>query len=373
MTKRFFTLTVLLVVPLLFQSCTKLNKDLPTPVSSETKIHEKGWIDTASTKFHGKYLLINNLNSASCKQCHSSGFTGGTSNVSCFTCHNSFPHPAEWDSTFTGFRTDIKFHGTFLRMNNWQFDSCKTCHGTSFAGGNRVEVSCMSSGCHQDDMGMQKPPTACNTCHGNFRGMENDTFSWAPPRTILGDTSGTTIGVGAHQPHLTFGTFSNKIPCATCHNVPAIYSDAGHLGSDNRAEITFVDSLAFIVTNESTTTDYDNSLSLFSPLPVYNNLTSSCSSTYCHGNFKNGNPAFAPVWNDTTGAQTVCGTCHGDTTRSTLADRALPKGTSQGGTHPSANSCFACHGEVVDANLNFVNKTKHINGKLNVFNQERDF
>jgi hypothetical protein len=56
-----------------------------------------------------------------------------------------------------------------------------------------------------------------------------------------------------------------------------------------------------------------------------------------------------------------------------LAERALPKTSAEGGTHPNNLNCSGCHGDVVNASLSFVNAGKHINGKLNVFGTERDF
>ncbi|MER3525173.1 MAG: hypothetical protein C4326_14280 [Ignavibacteria bacterium] len=109
------------------------------------------------------------------------------------------------------------------------------------------------------------------------------------------------------------------------------------------------------------------------PNPAYDANTLSCASTYCHGNFKNGNPNLVPTWTDTTGAAMACGTCHGDVTKPTLAEKALPKTSAQGGTHPNSLACSSCHADVVDANARIINPVKHVNGKLNVFGFERDF
>jgi predicted CxxxxCH...CXXCH cytochrome family protein len=302
--KTVYSLFLCVVFALFFSDCSKVNNDLPTPVASGERIHENAWADTTNV-------------------------------------------------------TNLNFHGKYLRDNDWNLNSCKKCHSKNYRGG--VAPSCMSSGCHQDEMGMEKTPEACNTCHGNFRSMENDSASWAPPRTVSGDTMRTASGVGAHKEHLSL----QSIHCSECHTVPSSISATGHLDGDNNAEIFLNDSLANIVTNEPTTQNYTASLPLFSPTPAYSMSSNTCSNVYCHGYFKNGNAAFSPVWTDTSAS---CGTCHGDVTKPSLAERALP-----GGTHPPVNSCFACHGTVVDASLNFINPTKHINGKLNLFSEERDF
>jgi predicted CxxxxCH...CXXCH cytochrome family protein len=107
--------------------------------------------------------------------------------------------------------------------------------------------------------------------------------------------------------------------------------------------------------------------------PSYSTATGTCSNIYCHGNFRNGNPTNVVVWNVFTSASAACGTCHGNPNRPTLAERALPKTPAEGGTHPNVLACASCHGDVVNANLQIISVTKHINGKINVFGQERDF
>jgi predicted CxxxxCH...CXXCH cytochrome family protein len=249
------------------------------------------------------------------------------------------------------------FHGNTIRAANWDMRSCKTCHGAAYDGGT-VQVSCRT--CHTGAAG----PEECTTCHGGVNP--------APPRDLNGNTARSSRGVGAHQFHLNSSALALAINCSECHTVPSAVYVPGHIDGDNRAEVQFNGTLALTVTNEPSTTDYDASLPLYAPAPVHSPTQLSCSDTYCHGNFKNGNN-FSPVWNDTTGTQAACGTCHGDLTKTTPADRALPKTSANGGTHPSVTACSACHGDVVDANLNIIDSTKHVNGKLNVFGSERDY
>ena len=257
--------------------------------------------------------------------------------------------------------TSSYFHGKAIRDANWDVIQCQTCHGPKYEGGT-VNVSCRT--CHDKPTG----PEHCATCHG---GTDNA----APPRDLTKNTSRSVRGVGAHQRHfLGTGLVSATMtPCSYCHAVPSALSSSGHIDSSPQAEVNLGGWLTTVMTNESTTADYDAGLSIVTPNPLYNSGTLTCSNTYCHGDFKNGNQSFAPVWNDTTGSQTACGTCHGDVTKPTLAERALPKTSTQGGTHPSSTACFACHADVVDANLRIINKSKHINGLLNVFGGERDF
>lgn len=324
--------------------------------------HMAGWLDTSRTNFHGKVLKTDNWNLGSCAKCHASDFRGGRVGVGCFSCHSSYPH--------TVFGSN---HPGYLMQANYPLSGCKTCHGSDYRGGARVNVSCASSGCHVDQSGNAKSPEACNTCHGDFRSPDNLVASFAPPTSLFGDTARTVARVGTHQDHLRLNVFAAAVNCNECHSVPSALQSSGHLGTDFRAEVLFAGTVGRSVTNEPTTIFYDPTLPQFIPSPSYSPSTNRCSNTYCHGYFKNGNTTFSPVWNDPSGAQVACGTCHGDVTRPTLAERAKPRGT-----HPNSTQCSVCHykvtsGDLIDANLNIVDKTKHIDGRLNLFGVERDF
>ena len=250
------------------------------------------------------------------------------------------------------------FHGRYIASAGWDLSLCQSCHGRTYDGGT-VSVSCRT--CHDQPAG----PENCATCHGSTNP--------APPRDLGGSTAIASPGVGAHQKHLTAGSISSATLCSDCHSVPTGLRSPGHVDSPLPAEVPMNSSLARTVTNEVGTPDHTNTLPQFSPEPSWSAGSLSCANTYCHGNFKNGNPTFAPVWNDVTGTQAACGTCHGDPSRATAALRARPKTPAEGGTHPAETACADCHSPVVDASLKFVDKSKHINGKLEVFGEVRDF
>lgn len=249
-------------------------------------------------------------------------------------------------------------HGNLIRDNNWDMNQCQQCHGGNYNGG-LVEVSCLT--CHTQPAG----PENCSTCHGSGS-------SPAPPKDLDGNTNIADRGVGAHQVHLT-----GKLSCSDCHNVPASYNDEGHVDSDRPAEVPMEGFLANLVTNDPVKSEvYNQGLEIFTPDPVYNFSNQSCSNTYCHGMFKNGNNGKngtltnTPIWTNPSSAE--CGTCHGDPSATTLFEKALP-----GGEHiqiqPGETPCSNCHGGVVDENLNFINPSKHIDGKLNLFGNDRTF
>jgi len=418
-TQIFYLAVIVTAIFIAGQGCTDLKKDLPTPESGLLKVHDPGWNDTAAASFHGKvlkgkeyeydgcvachaktfkggisqvscykchtafphtsgwgdisaanfhgkYLQSQDWQLDSCAACHGNGFMGGSSGVSCHKCHTAFPHPDLWDTTFAGFRTSLIFHGTFLREKGWPLGQCQSCHGTNYRGG-EVQFSCSSPNCHVDKNGNAKNPEACNTCHGIFRALAGDTLSWAPPRSVTGGTDEFSPGVGAHQAHLAEGELSSLINCRQCHKVPASFSESGHIDSTGRAKLVFNRSLAALITGDGTLV----------PNPSYDTVKHVCNNTFCHGNWKarkDSAPldnqfiyddsvitgkAKAPLWTGG-GDEIECGSCHA----------TPPKGHSGYGQPPTLTECFNCHynGDVMD-------KTKHINGRINVeiFGTDRNF
>lgn len=227
-----------------------------------------------------------------------------------------------------GFSSPAK-HGSFIRENKWDISLCKNCHGAKFDGGSSG-ISCIT--CHPKSSG----PENCTTCHGSVNS--------APPEDLSKNWDKTSRGVGAHQIHILETAQSLKVECAMCHKVPSSLNSVNHLGDDLKAEIIFDQSSRFFTSNSS-----------------YNFSDGSCSNTYCHGNFNNGNTLNKISWTSDPSA-TACGTCHGDKTKNTIGEKSLPKIDSQGGFHPNDTNCFNCHDSVIDQNFIIIAPQKHING-----------
>lgn len=370
--------------------------------------HKPGWSDSSATQFHGKFLQLGMGTLVDCAKCHGADFTGGTSGTSCYSCHGSYPHKAGWTGA-----VPASSHGGYLKGKNWDLAECaschgqdykggssgkscftchstyphtvfaaagghpaylytsgypmaqcKTCHGPAYDGGAVVTASCMSAGCHVDAGGVKKTPEACNTCHGQFRAVAGEIPTSAPPKGVLGDSLSTYHGVGAHQKHLAAGSLGRGVKCVECHTVPATTFSPGHLDTQLPAEVVFNDTLARLTTANGT----------YHPVPVYSASTTRCSNTYCHGDWKAlratssytfaytdsvmSGAAFSPSWTGGT-ADAGCGTCHG-----------LPP---QGHMAATLQICANCHTGVVNGSGAIIDKSKHINGKIDVFGTERDF
>jgi predicted CxxxxCH...CXXCH cytochrome family protein len=358
--KRRYRISICAISALIFllSSCSELKKDLPTATSPEVKIHDSGWNVATSGDFHGEYLKSMNWATGNCASCHSSMFTGGTSGVSCFTCHSQYPHPA-------GYATPGG-HPIAVRTAGYPLVSCQSCHGTTYTGGSAVNVTCERSGCHVDKSGNLKSPEACNTCHGNFLAAANDTISWAPPKSLANDSLASARGVGAHQQHLvsTLMVSGMKVDCKECHIIPATVSAPGHLGSAP-AEVFFGGSLASLKTNNGAVI----------PTPSYNSTGGTCNNTYCHGYFKNGNLTNAPTWNIVDGSQKKCGSCHGNP--ATGNPRPV---TGPHQFYADGDVCQDCHVIGNQATAMYANgqwtitdKAHHINGMLSWFGTEKPF
>ncbi|MEW6509642.1 MAG: CxxxxCH/CxxCH domain-containing protein [Bacteroidota bacterium] len=356
----------ILLTALVTWSCSELKTELPAPVSAVPLVHDEGWVGDGVANVHGKALKERDWDDATCKNCHGATFAGGTSGVSCFTCHSAYPHSVAFPA---------RRHTNYLRAKNDPLNECRFCHGPQYTGGTVADVTCQRAGCHADASGNPKSPETCNTCHGNFRAPANLTgyalwLSAAPPKSVAGDTSASVTSVGAHQKHLATGTTGNPVNCQACHQVPSSISDAGHIGP-LPAEVQFGDTLANLVTGDGTV------------VPASSYSAPTCANTYCHGNWKlrkasavRPNPPpvdptlvyvdsvmvgakASPSW--TAGASAgQCYSCHGGSPGTYVPAGHYPI-TDLGG-------CQGCHGDVTDNTGRILNKAKHINGWVDLTN-----
>lgn len=317
---------------LIFISCSDIQDDITPP--EKFSVHGKDALVKTSQEFHGKKLIDGKLDG--CKLCHDANFSGGTAKVSCLDCHSSIiVHTNEINNL-----ESEKFHGKFIANINWDLSKCSQCHGKDYSGG-VTSPTCNS--CHTQSKG----PEACNTCHGDF----NNASKIAPPRATNGSILTDDFRVGAHEIHLKDSDIAKAVQCNECHTIPSEFNSSGHIDNTPRAEVVF------------------GSFSSLGGNPVYNFNDYKCSNTYCHGNFEfkkenstyqfayvedkiTGNN-FQPVWNKVDGSQAACGTCHD-----------LPP---KGHIESQLKSCGTCHVGVVDKYGKIVDKTKHINGKVDLF------
>jgi predicted CxxxxCH...CXXCH cytochrome family protein len=236
--------------------------------------------------------------------CHGATLTGGShttpiwnkvdgTQASCGSCHAlppAAPHPTSTacgscHAGYTATTVNVATHVNGQVETNGQ--TCTSCHGTAA----RVLVSAAD---------VHTPS--------------------APPVDTHGNTATSARGVGAHLAHLNIGTFTNPLACTECHPVPISPSHSNGV----------VD-IAFGVLAKTGGAS-----------PTWNGT--SCSNSYCHGNFAGGAHA-QPQW---TSGTINCASCHA----------AAPSG----GTHAKNthnHSCGKCHGGY---SASSVDKNSHING-----------
>jgi hypothetical protein len=291
-----------------------------------------------SPNYHGLYIVTNKIKMNDCTGCHGNNFSGGIASPACKTCHTTITA----HQTGISDPTSANFHGKYIAASTWDMRACKECHGATYAGG-IASPSCNT--CHKNSGG----PEACNTCHGDF----SNPSLIAPPKDLKGNSDTKIASVGAHSTHLLNAKITNLSKCSDCHTVPASVYAAGHLDNNGKAEVVLT----------AVYSKYQNGNG------TYDFTSNKCSNTYCHGNFsfpqsssqypfaytadKIEGSNFQPVWNKVDNTQAACGTCHG----------LPPKG------HMAAalNTCVTCHPGVVDQYGKIIDKTKHMDGKINVF------
>lgn len=326
--KLIFITTTFALVGFLIFTCSE--KRVPFTV----KTHPDGWIEKVSENYHGKAVLA--TNAESCKSCHGNNFSGGTSKISCASCHELFPHPEGLLNV-----TSENFHGKIISQQlAWDVTQCKSCHGVDYSGG-ETGLNCMM--CHTDAGG----PEACNVCHGNASNA-------APPEDLMGNEDSESLGIGFHQLHLTDTTYTTNIisDCQFCHIEPNSFNDEGHIDASLPSELvfnTFVSDSGLIN-------------------PIWDRNAATCSNIYCHGGFvfnitnsnntwgfeypntemKGNNPTLS--WIPNSEKMDDCNSCHG----------MPPTG------HIPVFNCDLCHGNVVNTNNDLINRKLHINGKVDL-------
>jgi predicted CxxxxCH...CXXCH cytochrome family protein len=178
---------------------------------------------------------------------------------------------------------------------------------------------------HVDGIVEVVPHLGCSSCHGS-------STSPAPPTDLAGNTSVSSIGVGAHQTHVTGGQVSRPVPCSDCHITPTNINDPGHIDDWTTAEVTFA---GVAITGGH--------------VPSWNRQTASCSDSWCHGPVTAGN--VSPIWTDPNVALT-CTNCHG---------LPPPDPHPQVAQNPLVAQCWVCHTNITQG-FGFVNRNLHVNG-----------
>jgi len=248
-------------------------------------------------------------------------WTGGAAEATCGSCHG-VPPPSH----------DTKY------ASNAQ---CSACHPSTSPTPTRLGTTTHVDGKTQVGGVVTPAVPSCTGCHGT------PGQNAAPPRDASGNTSTTTLGVGAHQAHVAAThRLSAPIACDVCHLMPAALESPGHIDTPLPAEVTFTG----LARNDGAA-------------PVWDRASASCSATYCHG----GGASMAadanarlrtPAWTLGT-SQAFCGSCHG-----------LPPSTPAHAGKVFPADCIGCHANTVTATGTIIvgsgGSSAHINGVIDV-------
>ncbi|RJP19932.1 MAG: CxxxxCH/CxxCH domain-containing protein [Deltaproteobacteria bacterium] len=213
-----------------------------------------GWVVVPSGGQHANsatMTYISNGGSSSCAECHGADLSGGTSNVSCFGnpsgCHHGpvagwlAPPPAAQE------------HGAAAKRvpGSSGFASCQICHGVDFTGGGS-QVPCFT--CHGANAPHPAAPwhgptfshvdtnasnaPVCAQCHfpGSPNNPANHPATPAPPGTPPGCLNATLCHGSTGETHpvpyndnahynVVAGTFGAA--CGACHDLAAPSAKAG--------------------------------------------------------------------------------------------------------------------------------------------------
>ncbi|HEY8076651.1 MAG TPA: CxxxxCH/CxxCH domain-containing protein [Labilithrix sp.] len=291
----------------------------PVPTSTA---HSDGVVEVAFGPFAKSGGANPTWNGTTCANayCHG-GFAGGNTanapswetpgSVACGSCH-ALP-PADGRAEHANKATE-----------------CSTCHGAGYS----QTAKTVNKATHIN--GVTDTTTlnlTCTSCHGDntraaLAGADPELQS-APPKGTHAETLTSTLAVGAHVAHLNKGTFSNPIACNECHAVPISVNHSNGV----------VDMAFGTLAKTGGVT------------PAWNVGATTCTASYCHGNFKGGSTTAAPNWE--VAGTLACNSCH-----------ALPPATPEH-SNP-ALACSTCHGAGYDAVAQTVNKQTHINGIIEV-------
>jgi predicted CxxxxCH...CXXCH cytochrome family protein len=248
-------------------------------------------------------------------QAHAPSYDDETGSCSDTYCHGG--NAVAWIPTAEPHQVCGSCHSLPPAAPHPQSSDCSTCHAEV------IDAAGMFLAPEKHVDGIVQQNERCDSCHGSGE-------LGAPPADLSGRTDPTSIGVGAHQIHLDGGASARPVACSDCHQVPVRVSDDGHLDTSPHAELSFA-GVAVASGHE----------------PLWDRDALSCSDSWCHG--PSAQSSVSPRWVEP-GALS-CNGCH-----------SMPPQA----PHPQMDDCARCHQDVIDAQGSIIDRSKHVNGVVDV-------
>ncbi len=245
MKKRIHIAWTILLSALLMTGCSERKEDKPltAPVVS---VHDAGFADPGSSRFHAVFLKGNNYDLKLCQSCHGADYSGGTTGQTCLTCHNkpngpencttchgsvNAAPPKDLSGNITPTFRGVGAHQVHLSGGTIGADvACSTCHSVPSVitsaghidGTPNAEIRFdTSSSVYRSGVSYSATNVSCtNTyCHGNFKGGNaNVTMTW-------NDTSSAATACGTCHGDVSKSTLKEKAFPVTGHTAAAVTSD----------------------------------------------------------------------------------------------------------------------------------------------------
>ena len=204
----FFLLSIFIII---LASCTKDADPLPSVT------HPEGWMDKQAENFHGKKDQA--IGTGYCKPCHGIDYSGGQSGVACYDCHANYPHPPTWTTPGSD-----SSHTAYIKDKYWSMDECKICHGVNYRGGTSG-VSCYT--CHPQSGGPEACNTCHGTAAAPVaeianwappKDLDNNLYPPAPG-----------VGAHQPHMRDTTWTKAYPQDCNLCHSPVTDFDDPTHI------------------------------------------------------------------------------------------------------------------------------------------------
>ena len=274
--------------------------------------------------------------------------------LACVTCHLA-PPPEVIGGAHGNGKVEVVFDAKLAGAAMWspQSGTCMAaCHGGDGAAKpnpawtDTRQLAC--GDCH----GAPPPKHFAGACSGCHREANAAGTALTSPRlhvngiVDLGDGSGKCgachgkgddpwPSTGAHTKHRA-PSAAASVACATCHTVPTEFGPGTSHPRGGAPTVT----LSGVALTKGAPATFE---------------AGACKSVYCHGGNLIGTTPQTPVWADTSGAESKCGSCHG-----------LPPG----GPHIPAPKCALCHGSVAEdtaagPRIIPAKAELHVNGQVN--------